>query len=125
MAQHKIKDPKAIASIVLCTLFLSAVIVLFIVGGILFAQENPKVLNYANTICKVKSSGIKRYTCSTRYTRYTCYGATWGVFHGENYTIPATIEDEKRFRSYSDAIRRGQQYEVRKYSNEKFENKIV
>lgn len=113
MAKRKIKDPKAIACIVVASIGFAAVIVFFIIGGILFAKEHPKVLNYANDMCIVDSQLFRTYKCRTRYSQYTCYGAIWGVHYGVNLKY-ATIEEEKRFRSVSDATNRAAEYKVSK-----------
>ncbi|CAF3359415.1 unnamed protein product [Rotaria socialis] len=112
MAQHKIKDPKAIACITIALLGLSAAIVFFTIGGVFFAKENPKLLNYANDMCTVQSSSVRSYQCRTRYSHYTCYGAIWNVYHGENNTINAIVEEDQRSRSYSTALKRTQGYRI-------------
>lgn len=116
MTNLKIKDPKAICCIVFSTLFGSAVIILFILGGIFFGTEHPKVLNYASSRCLVGSQSTKTYKCSTRYSRYTCYGAIWNVYHGENLTTFAIVEEDQRYRSPSDALKRARHYHVSIYS---------
>ena len=92
---------------------LSAVVVFFAIGGVIFAKENPKLLNYVNDMCTVQSSSVKTYQCRTRYSRYTCYGPIWNVRHGENNTIDATVEEDQRSRSYSAALKRTEEYMVK------------
>ncbi|CAF0773025.1 unnamed protein product [Rotaria sordida] len=63
-------------------------------------------------MCRVDSTSWKAYSCKTRYSRYTCYGAVWEVHYEENRTTFAIVEEEKRFRSYSDAFKRAQEYQI-------------
>ena len=112
MSKQKIKDPKAVFCIIFAVLACSAVIILFTIGGVFFANENPKVQNYANSICQVDKFSWKSYRCRTRYMTYTCYGPIWYVHYGENRTTPATVEAENRYRSYSDALEKASEYTV-------------
>jgi len=112
MAQYKIKDPKAIACIILAAISLPAIIVLFTMGGVFFSEEHPKELNYANSMCQVNSRSYKLYQCKARYYTYTCYGPVWQVHHGENRDVLATVEEEKRYRSSSDALNKAYEYQV-------------
>lgn len=117
MAKHKIKDPKAVICLFLFLIFFASVITLFIMGGIFYSDEHPKVLNYANSMCVVDSRSWKMYQCKARYYFYNCYGPKWDVRHGENRTIFAIVEGEKRYRSYSDALDKANEYQVSKYHN--------
>ncbi len=56
-------------------------------------------------------------TCKTRLSKYasriyTCYGAMWTVYHGENKTIAATIKDPDKHSFKSDAINKATKYRV-------------
>lgn len=115
MARHKIKDPKAILCILLFCVSLTAVLTLFIIGGIFYSEQHPKLLNYANSMCRVDYRSWKTYQCKSRYFTYACYGPVWEVHYGETRDIPATVEEERRYNSYSDALDRANQYQVRKY----------
>jgi hypothetical protein len=115
MAKHNIKDPKAIICIIIATISLCGIIVLFIIGGIFFAKEHPKVLNYANSMCKVDSTSYKIYECTTRYYTYTCYGPTWNVHHGEKRDVFAIVEMDYRYRYVSEALNKAYEYQVSKY----------
>ena len=122
MARRQIKDPKAIVSIILFTFFLGALITLFIIGGVFFAKENPKTKYYAQSTCLVQSRDYKTFECKSRYSRYTCYGPTWDVFHGANLTIFAVVETESRYRSSTEALKKADEYQVKDCRNEKFIN---
>jgi hypothetical protein len=115
MAKHNIKDPKSIACIVLACIGFPALIVLFTMGGVFYAKEHPKVLDYANSMCRVDSRSYKTYQCKTRYYQYSCYGPIWEAHYGENRTIFALVEGEKRYRSYIDAFNKAQEYNVSGY----------
>ena len=115
MAKHKIKDPKAILCLFLSLLCFASIIVLFTMGGMFYSDEHPKVLNYDNSMCVVDSRSWKTYQCKARYYTYSCYGPKWNVRHGENRTIVAIVEGEKRYRSYTDALNKANEYQVSKY----------
>lgn len=115
MAKHKIKNPMIIVCFLIAILSVSAIIILFTIGGVLFADEHPKVLNYANTMCQVDSSSYTTYECKSRHYTYTCYGPTWNVHYGEERDVFALVETERRYQSYSDALKKANEYQVRKY----------
>jgi hypothetical protein len=108
------KDAKTIVCIVLASVSVAFVVTLLTLGAVVFIRENTKVLNYVGTMCQVNSGATKTYRCTRRYSQYTCYGAIWEVHHGAAYTTLATVEDDERFRSNSDATARSQQYKVGK-----------
>lgn len=115
MAKYKIKNPVTIICVLLTLIFFSAIIVLFVIGGVFFSEEHPKVLNYANSMCQVDSRSYRMYECTSRYYRYTCYGPTWNVRHGEHSDVFAVVETQRRYRSYSDALKKAYEYQVRNY----------
>jgi len=117
MAGHKIKDPKAIACIILAAFGVPAIIVLFTMGGVYYADEHPKVLTYANSMCQVDSRSYKTYECKSRAYRYDCYGPIWNVRHGEKRDVFAIVEINKRYRYYSDALNKANEYQVSNYQN--------
>jgi hypothetical protein len=117
MAKHNIKDPRAIACIVFAAIGFPTIIVLLTTGGVFFADEHPKVLNYANSMCQVDSRSYKSYECKSRAYRYTCYGPVWDVHHGENRDVFAIVEINKRYRYYSEALDKANEYQVSKYQN--------
>ena len=112
MAQAKIKSPKAAACLFFGLIFLSGVIVLFIIGGLFFSKEHPKVSNYANAMCQVDSRFWKTYECETRYYYYTCYGPTWDVHYVGNMTGSATVEIDHRYSTITEAINKADEYAV-------------
>jgi hypothetical protein len=112
MNNNKIKNNKAVFCIFLIIILFTGFIVLFSVGGPLFSEEHPKVVNYANSMCQVDSSSWKYYQCKSRTYWYICYGPTWNVRYGENRMISATVEGSKRYRSYSDALKKAHEYQV-------------
>jgi hypothetical protein len=116
MANHTFKDPKAKAALGFTLICLAAVIALFAVGGAFFSREHPKVLNYVSDTCQVDSTGYKTYKCETRYSSYICYGALWEIHHGENKTIFARVEGERRYSDYRDAIKEAHEYQVSRLS---------
>lgn len=113
MARYRIKDPKAIVSILLFTIFLSAFIILFTMGGAFFSNENPKMKYYAQSTCQVQSRFYRTYECKSKYFRYTCYSPTWDALYGANLTKFAVVETAKRYRSTTEALDKGKQYEVK------------
>jgi hypothetical protein len=112
MAKNNIKNPKTIFCLFFTLLCFSAIIVLFTLGGVFFSEEHPKVLNYANSMCRVDSRSYKVYECHSRYYTYTCYGPTWNVHYDNVFAI---VETQRRYRSYSDALIKANEYQVRKY----------
>ena len=110
-----VKDCRAVGCLILAFLGFGGMFVLFTMGGIFFSQENPKVLNYANSICRVDSASYKTYVCKSRYTSRMCYGPIWEVHYGENRTIYAKIEGDKRYNYYMDALKKAREYQVNKY----------
>jgi len=112
MAKYKIKDPKAVICFILALLCFCAIVVLFTLGGIFFASEHPKALNYANSMCRVDSRDWRMYQCKSRYYWYTCYGPIWKVHHGEQRNISATVEQERRYSTYSEARAKADEYEI-------------
>ena len=115
MPQQKIKNPVAVLTLILAILCFSAIIVLFIIGGIFYGEERPKVLNYANDQCVVDSRSYRSYQCTSRYFTYTCYGPIWDVRHGQQKDVPATVETKRRYRSYLDALNQANEYQVCNY----------
>jgi len=111
-----VRNPKIIATTLLGTLFFLAVIMFSIFGGMDFAKKYPKVLNYANSTCRVDKIDSKTYECHSRYHTYTCYGPIWETHYDQNRTY-AKIETEKRYRSSSDALDKAKEYEVNKIKN--------
>lgn len=103
MARKNIKDPRAVVFFLLAIFCSSAVLTLFIIGGIFYSSEHPKTENYDHSICEVYASSYKTYQCKARYYRYNCYGPVWFVHYGVNETF-AIVETDKRYRYYSDAI---------------------
>jgi hypothetical protein len=124
MAKSRIKDPKLVVCTVLFVICSGGMITFFIVGGLFYAKERPKVLNYANSMCRVDSISYKTYQCTTRYYRYDCYGPIWDVHHGENRTIFALVEGDKRYRSSLDALKKAQEYQVTKPTKQRKPFKI-
>jgi hypothetical protein len=116
MARYKIKDPKTLVYMFLGWLCTNAVVILFTMGGIYFAEEHPKVLNYAKSVCQVDLRSYKTYQCKVRYYQYTCFGPIWLVHFGQNRTINATVEVEKRYDHSSDALKKAYEYQVNNYS---------
>jgi hypothetical protein len=116
MTKYKIRDPKAIACVVLACLCLSAIVILFTMGGIYFSEEHPKVLHYVKNMCRVDSQSYKTYQCKARYSEHTCYGPIWEVHHGENRSIYGVIESNTRYDSYLDALKKSYEYQVNKHS---------
>ena len=110
--ERKRANIKVVGCYVLALQFFTVAVSLVVVGSIFMGKERPKVLHYANTMCEVDSRSWKSYTCTTRYSSYTCYGPTWKVHHGENRTTSASVEGEKRYRSYSDALKKAYEYQV-------------
>jgi len=116
MVGHVVKDPKATGCVFLATTGFVAMVVLFTMGGIFFSQEYTKVLNYANSMCRVDSRFYKTYQCKSRYTSRTCYGPAWEVHYGENRTTYAKVEGDKRYNYPSDALKKAHEYQVNKYN---------
>ncbi len=114
MAFLKNTDLKHLVCILIFAICFTGIITLFGIGGVFYAKERPQVLNYANSMCQVNASFYRTYQCRSRHSRYDCYGPVWDVHHGENRTIFALIEGEKRYRSYMDALNKAQEYQVRK-----------
>ena len=110
--QQKIKSPKTVACIMLGLLFFAGVIVFFTLGGVFYAKQGPRVSHYANTMCTVDSRSWKMYQCKSRYYYYTCYGPIWGVHYKLDRPISATVEQDERYSSYSDALNKAYQYQV-------------
>jgi hypothetical protein len=113
MGRYKIKDRKTIASLIGTSTGFLATIAALIVGGIFLAKQRPKVLNYAHSMCQVISRAFKSYVCRLRTNKYTCYGPIWEVHHGDNRTVYALVETEKRYRYYLDALNNANEYQVR------------
>jgi hypothetical protein len=112
MIERKRPNIKVAGCHVLALQFLTVAVALVVIGSLFIAKERPKVLHYADTMCEVDSRSWKTYVCTTRYGSYTCYGPTWKVHHGENRTTNATVEGERRYRSYSDALKKAYEYQV-------------
>lgn len=111
MARNKIKDPKAVVFFLLAIFCSSAVLTLFIIGGIFYSSEHPKAENYDGSTCEVYASSYKIYQCKARYYRYSCYGPIWYVHYGVNETF-AIVETDRRYRYSSDAIADTKHYQV-------------
>ena len=120
MVRQRIRDPKVVGCICLTFIFLCALVVLLISGGILFSKENPKVVNYANSMCRVDSGSYETYLCRTRYKRYNCYGPIWHVSHGEHQTMFAIIKGEMRYSSRAGALQKTNEYQVSEHSQREF-----
>lgn len=111
--QQKIKSPKTVVCFILLALFFSAgVIVFFTLGGVFYAKEGPRVSHYANTMCTVDSRSWKTYQCKSRYYFYTCYGPIWRVHFQLDRLISATVEQDRRYSSYTEALNKAYQYQV-------------
>ena len=113
---NKVKDCQSLTCLAFAVLGVSAVFAFFLLGGMNYIEEHPKLLNYNNTMCKVHSTATKSDMCSSgkKYKKYQCYGTIWNVYHGDLYHILATIEDQFRFRDYPRVHRRAEEYKVRK-----------
>ena len=112
MAPRRIKNPKAVLCAFFALLFFAGVFVLFIMGGVFYGQERPKVLNYANDMCTVNSRSVATYQCKSRYYYYVCYGPTWSVFRSADRPIFARVEGSRRYSSYYDALNKANEYQV-------------
>ena len=111
--QKKVLPCKAVPTFLLAMFFAAGIIVFFIIGGIFFAKEDPKVKHYENTMCQVDSRSYRVYQCKTRYSYYTCYGPIWRAhFQLNNQTINTVVEQEQRYDSYRDALDKAYEYEV-------------
>lgn len=111
--RSKIEGWKAIVSLLMGLLFFGAIFLFFIFGGVFFSKENPRVKYYKNTLCQVDSRSYQPYKCKTRYSSYICYGPVWFAhFQLNNQIINTVVEQDKRYDSYSDAIKRANEYEV-------------
>jgi hypothetical protein len=117
MGNFPVKDPKAVVCIVFAVFSAAAMFGCLLVGSVYYFDEHSKILNYDNTMCKVNSSKIEVYGCSStsqKHKKVKCYGVIWNVYHGHFYDILATINDESRYNIYTDVIQREYKYKVRK-----------
>jgi hypothetical protein len=115
MANYKIEQPRVLICLSLTFLCFGGIIVLFILGGIYFSDDHPKVLHYANSMCQVDSRSYKLYECPSRYHAFTCYGPIWNVHHGERRDVFAIVEEKSRYSFPSDALDKAYEYQVSKY----------
>jgi hypothetical protein len=113
MPPQRIKSRRAAACILLGVLFLAGVVVFFTLGGVFYAEQGPRVKYYANSMCTVDMRSWKTYQCKSRYYYYTCYGPVWGVHYTLDRLTFATLEQDHRYSSYSDALNKAYQYQVR------------
>ena len=100
-------------SIFIGTLFFISTVTLILIGALDFADKYHRVVDYVNDTCQVNTRGYKIYTCSSKYSTYTCYAPEWNVFYGENQTISAHIESDERYSKVHEAFDKAQEYEVK------------
>ena len=94
-------------------LFVSGILILFIMGGGIYTEEHPKELTYLEDICQVLNTSYREYWCVSGKTgRRRCYAPIWDVIYGENQTINATIVGYNRFREMADTIKKMHEYQV-------------
>jgi hypothetical protein len=106
------------------TTLVSGILILFIIGGSIYAKEHPKELTYAQNICQVHTTSYRQYWCSRRGSNYRCYAPVWDVVYGENQTINATIVGDNRYSSQLDAIKKTNEYQV-SYSKQYLINNLI
>lgn len=112
--QQKVKNPKAVVSLLAALLLFAGVIILFTIGGVFFSKEKPRVNYYENTICQVDSRSYRIYQCKSRYVYYPCYSPIWYAHFSLNSQIINTVvEQDQRYDSYRDAIDKANEYAVR------------
>lgn len=92
----------------------TALIALFMMGGIYYHQERPNEINYDNDMCLVLSHGYRNSTCKLKYSAYPCFGAAWDVRLNKMAIINATAESILKYRSINEALARTKEYPVRK-----------
>ncbi len=114
MAKPQIKSLIVTVCSCLGIICFGGMITFFVLGGTFFAREHPKVLNYANSMCRVDSISYKTYQCRSRRSQYNCYGPIWDVRHGANKMIFAQVQGDNRYRSSLDALKKAQEYQVTK-----------
>jgi len=93
----------------------SAILILFIMGTVMYNEEHPKTLTYIETNCQVKYSReiYREYVCkSGRASAQKCYAPIWKVVYGQNQTINSTMIGSNRFRDKGDAIKKTNEYHV-------------
>ena len=115
MTEERIKHILRIVIIFSPLCCLLATVIFFTIGGIRYAKQRPKVLNYLRDDCVVDSKSYRTYECKRRYSRYTCYSPIWNVRHGEKKDVRAIAVTEKRYTSYDDAMNKADEYEVCNY----------
>jgi hypothetical protein len=125
MVKYKIKNLQTIVCLLFTLFCFSTAIIVLTIGGTFFSEQNPKALNYANSMCQVDSRSYKNYECKSHYYQYTCYGPIWNVHLGEHRDVLAVVETQLRYRSYSDALNEANKYQVRKYPSSNSLRRII
>jgi hypothetical protein len=90
----------------------SGCLILFIMGGSIYAEEHPKELTYTQDTCQVYTNGYRQFWCQRRDDRRRCYAAVWNVVYAENQTINSTIVGYNRYNSVLDATKKAHEYQV-------------
>ena len=102
-----------VLSTVFCSVIgVSAILILFIMGGSIYGEEHTKELTYSQSVCQVYNTSYREYWCIGRGSKTRCYAPVWYIAYRENQTMNATIVGYNRFRSLSDTIKKMNEYQV-------------
>ena len=112
MALCKIKEFKIIVAAALCFVCVSTASILFALGGVFYAEEHWKVLNYASSTCTVRLKNWQAYRCVLYFIQYACYVTKWSVYYGNTSTEAATIDGTKLHKSLSNCFDEAEEYRV-------------
>lgn len=92
--------------------FSIALIILFIMGGMLYHQERRKEINYDNDTCLVLKQDYRSRICGIKLAVYTCFGAVWDVRLSKMASINATVDSKLAYPSTHEALAATKDYPV-------------
>lgn len=109
---ERCKTWQIVSTVFIGCLSISGLLMLFIIGGTMYAEERPKELSYALDLCYLEDADSREFSCSSRTGRRRCYAPAWRIVHQQPANMTTTIIGKSRFRYLAAVYERLKEYQV-------------